>query len=241
MVTITEHKSTLFQGFVQANAPAAGEGGHPLAIGDLWEDNVSPFALNRLTATSPVTWVSIEHTEAHNVLASAHSDSLAGTVVRGDVIRGNSTPAWSRLAVGAANTFLASDGTDVAYRPLNIPISMGVSERGVNLAVTTGTHRFYFRGAGTPTWTIVAVWTSVGVAPAGAAILVDVNINGTTIFTTQGNRPSIADGGNASSRVTNMDVTSIANGDYITVDIDQVGSTTAGQDLHVQLEVVRTA
>lgn len=46
---------------------------------------------------------------------SAHTDTLAGTVVRGDVIVGNSTPKWSRLGIGAARTYLKSDGTDASW------------------------------------------------------------------------------------------------------------------------------
>jgi len=52
---------------------------------------------------------------AHNLLSASHGDSLAGTVVRGDILRGNSTPAWSRLALGAANRVLRSDGTDAGW------------------------------------------------------------------------------------------------------------------------------
>jgi hypothetical protein len=78
----------------------------------------------------------------------------------------------------------------------------------------------------------------VGTAPTGAAILVDVNKNGTTIFTTQGNRPSIAAGGNASSAAV-PDVTSLAAGDFLTVDVDQIGSTVAGSDLTVIVTVQR--
>ena len=42
---------------------------------------------------------------------SYNSDTLAAAVVRGDIIIGNSTPAWSRKAVGTG--VLAADGTDV--------------------------------------------------------------------------------------------------------------------------------
>jgi hypothetical protein len=34
-----------------------------------------------------------------------------------------------------------------------------------------------------------------------------------------------------------MDVTTVAVGEYLTVDIDQTGSTTTGADLTVQVEV----
>jgi hypothetical protein len=48
---------------------------------------------------------------AHNILSATHTDTLVGTVVRGDVIVGNSTPKWSRLAKGSANQVFRMDGT----------------------------------------------------------------------------------------------------------------------------------
>lgn len=66
-------------------------------------------------------------------------------------------------------------------------------------------------------------------------MIVDVNKNGTTIFTTQGNRPTVAISGFTSGKVSNMDVTSLADGDYLTIDLDQIGSTVPGADLTVQV------
>lgn len=45
-----------------------------------------------------------------------NSDTAAADVSRGSIIIGNDTPAWSELVVGAANAFLGTDGTDVAWR-----------------------------------------------------------------------------------------------------------------------------
>lgn len=100
------------------------------------------------------------------------------------------------------------------------------------LAPTTGTFRLYAERA----MTITQVRASVGTAPTGAALVVDVNKNGTTVFTTQSNRPSIAAGSNTAT-ATAINVTSLAAGDYLTVDIDAVGSTVAGADLTVTVEV----
>jgi hypothetical protein len=61
-----------------------------------------------------------------------------------------------------------------------------------------------------------------------------VNKNGTTIFTTQANRPTIAISGNTDESGV-PDVTALADGDYLEVDIDQIGSTVAGSDLTVQI------
>lgn len=100
------------------------------------------------------------------------------------------------------------------------------------LTTRTGVHRIY-NDTGV-TLTIRAIRATVNTAPTGQAIRVDVNKNATTLFTTQGNRPNIAISGNT-SKVTNMDVTTFADGDYLTYDVDQVGSTIAGSDLLVQV------
>lgn len=99
------------------------------------------------------------------------------------------------------------------------------------VATATGGMRFYFDQAATFT----QVRASVGTAPTGASLIVDVNKNGTTIFTTQSNRPTIAVSTNTDLSGT-PDVLDMAIGDYITVDVDQVGSTVAGSNLTVQVE-----
>jgi hypothetical protein len=80
------------------------------------------------------------------------------------------------------------------------------------------------------TRTLINVGIALGTAPTGAAFIADLNKNGTTIFTTQGNRPSIAAAANYAASGT-PDVTTWAHGDYITLDRDQIGSTVAGSDL----------
>lgn len=98
------------------------------------------------------------------------------------------------------------------------------------IAVTTGKSRWYADRA----YTIQKVRASLGTQPTGAAVRIDVNKNGTTIFTTQGNRPEIAVSTNT-DEANNPDVTALAAGDYLTVDIDVIGSTIAGGDLTVQI------
>ena len=82
--------------------------------------------------------------------------------------------------------------------------------------------------------TITNITATAGTAPVGSTLIVDVNKGGTTLFTTQGSRPTIADGGQDDTSSV-PDVTSIAQNDILTVDVDQVGSGTAGSDLVVQV------
>jgi hypothetical protein len=106
------------------------------------------------------------------------------------------------------------------------------AQRGI-LAVETGTARFRFPAAAT----LIGVSASVNTAPTGASVIVDVHKNGTTVYTTQANRPAIAASEFAAAE-TAPDVTSIAAGDYITVDVSQVGSTIPGSDLGVFVRYV---
>lgn len=80
---------------------------------------------------------------------------------------------------------------------------------------------------------IHGVFFTAGTAPTGASLIIDVNKNGTTIFTTQANRPTIAAGSNQTSQAFVPDITSVSTNDYLTVDIDQIGSTVSGSDLVV--------
>jgi len=83
--------------------------------------------------------------------------------------------------------------------------------------------------------TIVKCWLRVRTAPTSAAIYIDIHKNGTTIWSTQANRGTIAASGSSNSTTT-FNTTSLAAGDYLDLDIDQVGSTIAGVDLTVVLE-----
>lgn len=96
--------------------------------------------------------------------------------------------------------------------------------------VVAGTGRWYNRTGGTVT--IAGVWVSADTAPTGSSIIVDVHKNGTTIFTNQANRPVVAAGSNGGTMATPA-VTAVADGDYLVVDVDQVGSTVAGSNITV--------
>lgn len=87
---------------------------------------------------------------------------------------------------------------------------------------------------------ITGVRSGCAVAPTGASIIADVHKNGTTIFTTQAERPTIAVDATDSGSWHVPDVTAVAVDDLITLDVDQVGSSTPGTDLTVWLKYYRT-
>jgi hypothetical protein len=163
--------------------------------------------------------------------------TTAGTAAQGNDSR--ITGAEQTANKGAINGYASLDGSGKVPSS-QLPAATAVVQHHTFSATSTlsaaaGTHRLYNDSGAN--WTIVGVRASVGTAPTGSSIIVDVNVDNTTIFTTQGNRPTIAISGFTSGKVTNMNVTTIADGQYVTIDIDQVGSTVAGSDLVVQLEV----
>lgn len=78
---------------------------------------------------------------------------------------------------------------------------------------------------------VVGVSSALGTAPTGSAAVFDLNRNGITMFTTQANRPAVAAGLNASDGEALPDVVAVDVSDYVTVDIDQIGSIAPGAEL----------
>lgn len=103
---------------------------------------------------------------------------------------------------------------------------------------------------------LASVHASVGTAPTGAALLIDVNKNGSTIFSDQDDRVSIAVSETSASAKTSAPLAAGTNyiytpyptttplasfdeGDTVSVDVDQIGSSVAGADLVVVLSFVK--
>ena len=101
-----------------------------------------------------------------------------------------------------------------------------------DLEVAAGVLRLYnLTGAAL---TISKVHIAVNTAPTDANIIVDVNENGTTIFSTQSNRPEIT-ATEFTDESTTINDASWADGNYLQADVDQVGSTIAGADLTITI------
>lgn len=155
---------------------------------------------------------------AHVLLVDTHANRPDATTV----------PDGTLFSCEDHDLIYQSDGsTWSTWATLGSEQAVTFSKSG-ELSTTTGALAFVAPYA----MTVVGVRIHVGTAPTGADLIVDVNQNGTTIFSTQANRPTITDGSTTSGETT-PDVTSIAENDEITVDIDQVGSTVAGSDLTV--------
>jgi len=78
--------------------------------------------------------------------------------------------------------------------------------------------------------TVVEAHARVATAPAGAAIRLDLLKNGVSLHDSDGDKCTIADGQQVGSTSTFND-NSLSDGDYLELEIEQVGSTTAGTGL----------
>jgi hypothetical protein len=100
--------------------------------------------------------------------------------------------------------------------------------------VSTATLSFVAPGV----MTIVGFWAACGTPPNGAAIIVDVLKNGSTLWpTNRANRPTITPGSTNGGRLAVQDTTALAAGDVLTIAVVQVGSTVPGADLGVSVKV----
>lgn len=132
--------------------------------------------------------------------------------------------------VSQINALITQIGADFKRGTVGIPFSAS----GV-LTVRTGKSKYVMLGSGL----IVAVKAYLDTPATGASLIVDVNKNGTTIYGTAGNRPTFAASSNTPT-IGAHSVTTYADGDRLSIDIDQIGSTVAGSDLTVVVYHLRT-
>jgi hypothetical protein len=100
-----------------------------------------------------------------------------------------------------------------------------IFSRQNQISPSVGNTRFYFETAGT----IAKIRASLGTAPTGSGVVVDTLINGVSIGTV-----TIPANQNTATIAPSQTINS---GDYASVTIVSVGSTTSGADLTVTLTV----
>lgn len=135
---------------------------------------------------------------------------------------------WESLGGAAVDTVNGAVGTVI----VPVPVQVAVSDETTDL--TTGAAKVTFRMPFA--MTLTAVRASVVTAPTGSALQVDINVTGTgSILSTP---ITIDDGEKTSVDAATPPVIStstIADDAEVTIDIDQIGSTTAGTGLKVTL------
>ena len=129
--------------------------------------------------------------------------------------------------VANTNSYIASVDT-AKLETTDVDYSMMLTQQGT-LSTTTGTARWY------APYNIAtnSIKAYVETAPVGSALSIDIKKNGTSAAT-----PSISDGAVSATEITSA--VSLTAGDYLTVDITGVGSSTAGENLNIVFKYKRT-
>ncbi len=131
-----------------------------------------------------------------------------------------------------------------------IPTIYAINDAGTVYELSEVTPAYVFTIAGTITTgtsltpllvvtkplTITKAYADIKTGPTGAALIIDLNKNGTSIWNaTQANRVQIAAAATSGTQ-TSFDTTALVEGDLLVPDIDQIGSTIAGADLTIILK-----
>jgi hypothetical protein len=159
---------------------------------------------------------------------------------------GYGQPPAQGVSVGNPSKVLLTDGAEVSGTlPMGLVAFPHVVtfRRAGNLATpVTGTERWVCEF---PAATILACRAFLGVdcTPAATDVIVDVNKGTTgatptfaTIYTTQGNRPMVEVGDAIGAR-TQPDIRTLVAGDYLTMDLDQIGGGATPTDCDLGVNV----
>ena len=179
-------------------------------------------------------WSSVNgiRTNSSEVISSGgFSDPLT---TRGDIIFRNDS-ATTRLALGTDGQVLTSDGTDAEWGGQLEAIQLAVSDETTDL--TTGTAKLTFRMPFAMTLNAgnAGVRGSLSTAPVGSVLTVDINEGGTTILSTKLTIDATEKTSTTAATAVVVSDVNLADDAEITIDIDGIGSSTAGAGLKVTL------
>ena len=168
---------------------------------------------------------------AWKAAASGFSDPMT---TRGDIIFRNDS-ATTRLALGTDGQVLTSDGTDAEWGGQLEAIQLAVSDEDTDL--TTGTAKLTFRMPFAMTLFTGSdgVRASLSTAPVGSVLTVDINEGGTTILSTKLTIDASEKTSTTAATAVVVSDVNLADDAEITIDIDGIGSSTAGAGLKVTL------
>lgn len=201
-----------------------------------------------------------QHLAANMNLSTGHVYQINGVQIDiGDLgAAGNWTPTGTIDLSGATVTLPSSFATDseiIAERTAtktitnttidaddntlqDFPVDFCVAASDESTDLTTGTAKVTFRAPWA--FTLTDVRASVNTAPVGSTLTVDVNEAGVSVFSTIISIDASEETSVTAATAAVISDSSIADDAEMTIDIDQIGSTTAGKGLKVCLYGKRT-
>ena len=142
---------------------------------------------------------------------------------------------WDDSAAKATGLTVGT-GLSITGTTLNasaLPIEIGLACSDETTALTTGTAKVTFRMP--CAMTLTAVRATLTTAPVGSTLIVDINEGGTSIISTKLSIDASEKTSTTAATAAVISDSALANDAEITIDIDQVGSSTAGAGLKVWL------
>ena len=215
---------------VQSSGAAINDSGEIQVLGDSVQGSLG---LSDAHATTPKTirlTVPATITDEYNVVFPG-TIPTAGQVMRVASVTGtvvtleHVTPLVNGGALGTP-----SSGT---LTSCTMKDQLGVACSDETTAITAGTGKLTFRMPFA--MTLTAVRASVTTAPTGAALVIDINENGTSILSTKLSIDASEKTSTTAATAAVISDTALADDAEMTIDFDQVGSTIAGAGVKVTL------
>jgi hypothetical protein len=144
------------------------------------------------------------------------------------------TTTFGATTFGAGDYVAVADASaSNAPKKVKFPVELVMAASDETTDLTTGTAKLTFRMP--HAMTLTDVRASVNTAPAGSTIIVDINEGGSTILSTKLSIDASEKTSTSAAAAAVISDGTLADDSEITIDIDQIGSSTAGKGLKVAL------
>lgn len=175
-----------------------------------------------------------------------HSGTVADGPTRGSLIYGNATPAWDELVAGSPGEVLTINIADVQWQLFKSQVTyVWGSDSAIGADVATGDAQgALYHHSGNQTEDVRKIVTDFETAPTGSAATIQLEYGDTDDLDTVASWTeidSISHTAGAKTILTHAGFTNdtIPANRLIRMNLDAVGSTEPGEDLHVHLMVKR--
>ena len=171
-------------------------------------------------------------------LATSVADvlSVSGQELQADDPGGDRILFWDDSESKLRHLSLAG-GMFISGTTLSVPVEIGIACSDETTALTTGTAKATFRMPFP--MNLTEVRASSTVAPAGSNLIVDINEAGVSVLSTKLSIDANEKTSTTAATAAVISDSALADDAEITIDIDQIGATTAGAGLKVWLIGVR--